>query len=219
MPQALYAKEILSASIGLPTSANAAGYRFTFKSADGTLTLGYIEDNANTFTYSNGSKDPIAIRVDLTLNADAAFSLVDFYNIKLTLGLGGGATDDIKFWFETYTDVPGVTYYLDVDGNTYKDAGLTVANLSAGLLGDTMTPTDTESNEAFDATLEDMLSIMEALSTDEYTPVNSYDDYLWLSDQLTAALGESPVLFADDFVELSDYLIADLSTDIWTEEP
>ena len=218
MPQKLYAKEVMDAKIDSSVSGNSNGFRLTFKSADGVTTFGYIEDNANTYTNSNSLADPVALRVDLTLNADASFAIPEFYMVEVYIDLGSGNSTVIKAWFEALSSSSPATYYIDVDGNTYDDAALTTAAGGVALVSDSLTPTDAESNEAFEASLADVLNIEELLSDSEYNPDENYNDFMWINDVISSALSAAPILSVSDFIEVSDHLIAYLGTDIWTEE-
>lgn len=182
MPQPLYVKDIIDADIATTRSGSATGYRFTFKSADGVTTFGYIEDNGDSWSDDAELTSPVALRVDLTLVSDANFAIQNFDTVEITADLGGehqqvGGTD-IDIIFPAETGSSPVTLYIDEDGNTYTDAALTTPAGGVLTLSSSLSMTDSTGTTEFDINIGSAMRFGSRITTSLVNMTRNFFSFL-----------------------------------------
>lgn len=217
MPQPLRISNILAGvAIGTTRSGNADGYRFTFKTVDDSVTFGYIEDNGNSWSAGSAADEFLPAKVVLTLGTDANYALQDFDVITMSVVTPGGNKVMVLWFPANVTDSATVTYYFDVDGNTYSDAALTAAAGGAVLVSDTITLTGAINNYEWALTLTDTLSLLEAFTVDLKVLTLYLQDYINLNDGLSGLSIESWIINLSDVIRMEDTFWARVN--LWGQE-
>lgn len=160
MPTPLYITDIIDADIDTTRGGDPSGWDYQFKSVDGGTSFGSIYDTGNSFSDGSAATEPLALRIDLVLENDAAFAIQDFDFITLSFD----DRDDLVVWLPAKSDAVDDILYVDSDGNTWYDSALTSPAGGVRTLSDGVSGGDAFGDNEHEFPLSDEVSVDDTIS-------------------------------------------------------